>query len=527
MSVGILALIGLIPIVALFLMLVVFHVPTHWAGIIGWIIVVIVALLFFNTSLEASMMASLEGVVSSLGITLLIAASIFQINFMEETGALDRIVAFVKGLAPDDQAVQAMTVANGAGTVLVSIGATPVGVLPPVFKGLGYSNFLCVALPAIGFLGLDAYGMLAICMTALCGILGCDIVELNKIVVLFLPFVSTAIAFAMLWLIGKGKAMKSGAGPAIVAGLSGSAVCAIIAYVPAFQGAILLSGVFGGLAVMACELLYLKLRGRRLFDSGVYDDKDKAAVARLGLGKALLPWILVVVALCIVNFVPPVYNYLANTLACPVSIIPGSTVKIRPLWNAYTWMVVATLVSAIWLKPSAAQWKSIGAKFVKRGIKPIVAVCAFYALGILMNKTGIDPSAGWVVVDKMNNIPSVLAMASADLFGSVYPIVVAPLTVFGAFITSSQTSACIMFSNYFLEAGTALGMNYLVFAATAVIAGGVAGVISPAKLLNAASVIGADGADQEALGKCLVPTILVIVLQCALCFIAVQFIPLV
>lgn len=525
MSIGFLALMGLVPIIAVFLLLVAFHVPTHLSAIIGWAITVAVAMAFFNTSFEASMLASLEGVISSLGITILIAASVFQISFMEETGAIERIVAFVKGLAPDDEYAQTMTIANGTGTVLVSIGATPVGVLPPVFKGLGYSDFLCVALPAIGFLGLDAYGFLSICMVAVCGMTGMDIIELNKVVVLFLPFVSTAVAFAMLWLVGKGKAIRKGWGAALVAGLSGSAACALIAYVPALQGAVLLSGIFGGLVVMLCELLYVKARGQRLFDEEKYDEKDRAAVKRLGLGKALSPWILMIILLCIVYLVPPISGFLQNDLACPVSVIPGSVVNTRPFYNAYTWLVVGTLLSAVFLKPNGRQWRGIGRKFAKRAPKPLIAVCMFYALGILMNKSGIDPAAGWVIVDKVNNIPSVLAMVSVDLLGAAYPVIVAPLTVFGAFITSSQTSACIMFANYFIEAGNMLGMSFYVFIATAVIAGGVAGVISPAKLLNASSVIGAEGADQEALGKCLLPTILIVVLQCVLCFVAVQLIP--
>ncbi len=525
MSIGVLALLALAPIVIIFLLLVVFKVPTHWAAVIGWVVTIAFAMLFFNTSIEVALRSSLAGIVSSLGITLLIAAAVFQIGYMEEVGAMQRITAFIKSLAPDNRAAQTMIVGNGAGTTLVSIGATPVAILPPIFKGLGYSDFLAVALPAVGFLGLDAYGMLAICMVAVSDMTGLSIVELNKIVVLFLPVISTAIAFVMLYLADKWQGVKNGWAAALIAGLSGSLACMLIAYVPVLQGAILLSGVIGGIVVMLAELLYLKICGYRLFDDSKLDDADKESMKKMSLAKALSPWILMVIFLCATNFIQPLYNLLANQLACPVEVIPGSAIKTRPLWNAYTWAFVATILSAVILKPTKSQMKGTLKKFTQRAPKPMIAVCVFYALGILMNNTGMDASAGWKVVDSTNNMISVMALASVDLFGTLFPVISVPLTVFGAFVTSSQTSACIMFANYFITGGVSLGFNYLAIMGMAVIAGGVAGLISPAKLLNAAAVIGADGADREALRKVLVPALILVVLMAVMCFIACLLLP--
>jgi lactate permease len=69
----------------------------------------------------------------------MVAASIFQITFLESTGALKRIVVFVKTLARNNHAVQIMIINMGIGTLLVSVGATPVSILPPIMLALGYS----------------------------------------------------------------------------------------------------------------------------------------------------------------------------------------------------------------------------------------------------------------------------------------------------------------------------------------------------------------------------------------------------
>lgn len=525
MDVGILALLALAPVIIIFILIVAFKVPTHWAAIIGWAVTIAFAMLFFNTTIEVALRSSLSGVVSSFGITFLIAATVLQIGYMEETGAIQRITAFIKTLAPDNQAAQTMIVGNGAGTTLVSIGATPVSILPPIFKGLGYSDFLAVALPAIGFIGLDAYGMLGICMVAVSDLTGLSIYEINKFVVLFLPIVSTAAAFAMLFIINGWQSVKSGWAAALVAGLSGSIACFIIAYVPALQPAVLLSGIIGGIVVMFAELAYLKIRGYRLFDRENLSEDDIESEKKMSLAKALSPWILMIVFLCITNFIGPVYDLLYTTLACPIEVIPDSKVMTRPLWNAYTWAIVATVLSAFILKPTGAQIKGTFVKFAQRAPKPMIAVVVFYALGILMNNTGMDPEAGWKVVDSSHNMISVMAIASTNLFGTLFPLITAPLTVVGAFVTSSQTSACVMFSNYFITGGEAIGMNYYAMVAIAVIAGGVASVISPVKLLNASAVIGADGADREALRKVLVPALAVVAICAVLCYIACLIAP--
>lgn len=105
----------------------------------------------YNTSLEASLRSSLVGLISSFPVSIMVLASIFQITFMQATGALQRIVIFIKTLCPTDKVVQIMLLNIGAGTLLVSIGATPVSILPPILVALGYSTFVAVALPAIGF----------------------------------------------------------------------------------------------------------------------------------------------------------------------------------------------------------------------------------------------------------------------------------------------------------------------------------------------------------------------------------------
>jgi lactate permease len=148
------------------------QMAADYSGIVGWILTLIIAFFFFNTSFEVGMRSSLAGVIASFPVSLMVIASILQITFMEATGALRRVVVFLKTLAPSDQATQIMLLNVGAGTLLVAIGATPVSILPPILLALGYSTFVAVALPAIGFDALCTFALLGAPLVAFSDLTG-------------------------------------------------------------------------------------------------------------------------------------------------------------------------------------------------------------------------------------------------------------------------------------------------------------------------------------------------------------------
>lgn len=137
-----------------------------------------------------------------------------------------------------------------------------------------------------------------------------------------------------------------------------------------------------------------------------------------------------------------------------------------------------------------------------------------------MNNTGLQPVDGvWKVTDVMNNMISVLALESAKLFDWAYPLVVAPLGLFGGFVTSSEAAALGMFAKYNFIAAEKLAINPLIVAAPTGIGAGLASVISPGKLQNASAVIDADGEEQDVIKKVFPICIFMIVVAAIMCFI--------
>lgn len=515
---ALLCVLTLLPIIVVLGLMIWKNTAVHITAFIGWALCVVLAYFFFNTSFEVSMRASLSGLISSFPISLMVLASILQISFMESTGALQRITVLLKTLAPVNKATQIMMVNLSAGTLLVSAGATPVSVLPPIMQGMGYSKFVSIALPALGFDALCTYSMLGAPMVTYSDLAGVSLVKAAQVFSLYLPVISTAIAFAMLWLVGGVKMMKQGYIPAFLAGVSLGLVAVAVAYIPFLNAGIVLTGIIAGFVTILLLILYLKIKRKPVIDRSILTEADLAVEKEMSLAKALSPWIILIGSLLIVNFYQPIYDCLFCNYALPVSVIPGQTVKIRPLWNAYTWVMLSTILSAFILKPNGKQVRAILNKWWSRFPKPVLSTMFFFMLGLLMNNTGlVNAGDVWKVLNPAHNMISVLALSSAAVFGQMYPLIASPMGLFGGFVSGSEASTLAMFAKYNIMTSEILKVNPLIVTAATGIGAGLASVCSPAKLQNAAAVIDAVGEENQVIRKAFPISIILVIIAALMC----------
>lgn len=507
-------LLTLVPIIAVLVLLIWAKQPADLSGFIGWVLVILVALFFFNTSLQVGLTASLAGVVASFPVSLMVATSIFQITFLESTGALKRIVVFVKTLAKNDQAVQIMIINMGIGTLLVSVGATPVSILPPIMLALGYSTFVAVALPALGFDSLCTYALLGAPLVVFSDMTGTSLTDSALVFSQFMPIISTMIGFGMLLIVGGWTKVKEGFIPCLLAGLTMGFTAMAVAHI---GKGIVLTGVIAGLASVLVMIIYLKLQRKPLLDRSCITAQDKEIEQSMSLGKALAPWLILIGSSLIINFWPPLFNLLFKDMALPLQIIPGGKpVNTRFLWNAYTWVIISTLLAVPFIKPTKDQWKEIVSKWWQRAPRPTFSAAIFFAIAYVMMFSGFAPSAeGWALIKPDHNMISVLAIRSADFFQSLYPAVAAFLGLLGGFVSGSEASAIALFTKYNMMTSGILKVDPLVVTAGTAIAAGLASVISPAKLQNAAATIDSLGIESKVI-KIAIPIALVFTTVAAL-----------
>jgi lactate permease len=181
----------------------------------------------------------------------------------------------------------------------------------------------------------------------------------------------------------------------------------------------------------------------------------------------------------------------------PLEIIPGAPEKMRVFWQAYFWLLVSTFLALPFLKTNKAQLNVSFQKWIKRAPRPMLASAIFFAIAFIINHSG--KGMDWTLTDPNNNMVVVLADASTAVFGKAYPFIAPFLGLLGGFVSGSETSSIAMFTNLHLSIAEKIGASGLIIAAVSGIGGGLASVISPAKLQNAAAAIDRIGEEASVL----------------------------
>ncbi len=494
----------LLPIIVILCLLLLFRKPADVSGALGWLTIAVIAWGFFQTSPEVILRSTAAGLIRSFSVSLIVATSLLQMALMEKTGALRRIIIFIKTLASGNQAVQIMMINIGFGTLMVAVGATPVSILPPILIAMGYSTTVAIALPAIGYDSLCTYALLGAPIVVFVDIannfLGqgqeISLHQAGSIFFMFLPLVSTLIGFCMLWIVGRWQAVRRGWLPCLITG----AVIGIVSWFSNhFDNLVVLTGVFCGMAVVLAMAGYLRMTGGTLIDRSILTADEQAYARRFPLWKAFTPWMLLVVLILSLNIPQEMFTLLYRTLKLPITGLTadGKPLDTRILWQAYTWILVSTLLALPVLRPTGRQLRETLQLWLKRAPRPVFAAAVFFAIGEVMNMTGYDMAAGSYVAPSMVRV---LADWSAQGFQSAYGLVVTFIGLFGGFLTGSEASTIAMFAKYTMTTAKNLGLSsdgLLIITAGLAFGGGLASVVSPAKLQNAAAAIdriGEEGA---------------------------------
>ena len=503
MDLSILFILAILPMLLIFVGLVLFRQSGTLMGIFGWILTVIIAVFFFQTSASVALAASWEGVLSSFGISLMVLFSILQVTMMDVTGAISSITAYIKTIAAE-RYEQIMMLNVGFGTFLVSIGATPVTMLPPIMLALGFSPLAAVALPCLGYDPLTSFSLLAVPITLPAAAFGLDVRSLGITVAWFLPVISTGIALAMLWVADGMAGVKKGFVTALVAGLT-LGLCAILFVHILPPAAIGLVGVFSGLVTIGVLFLMRKIRGRPLdvsepsaIQAAKEERKDK-----MPLWKAALPW-MVLVVFCIVISIPVIKSGLPSILGNmqKIPVMADQIVNLNLLSQAYFWVLVSTLITAPVLIRSKEEVGKITQLWLKRAWSPTLAAMVFFAIAYVMDWSGKSVNSGALTLATgASNMNVVIGLVLALIFGVAFPLFSPMLGLFGSFVSGSETSSNVMFYGILKKSTDVLNLNFIQVYAAHLVAGGIASGVAVAKIINAAAVVDKIGIEGEVVRK--------------------------
>lgn len=515
-------LISFVPIIVIIIMLVGFKVRGDITGIVGWILMLAVAAIFFHTSIQVGLLASLKGALASMSITGMGFFALLQITFLQHTGALQRIVVAIKTFSHDDKSCQIMVINVVFGTMLVCVGATPAIILPPIMFAMGYATVIAIALPCIGYDSLCTFAMLGATVVTLTDILvgsgftinGAEptVAQVAQYFSHYLPVITPCICISMLLMAGGLKLLKEGWFTAILTGVCmGGSAWLLNMYAPF---TVTLLGVCAGAITLVIMLLYMKIRGIQFFNHDVLDEEDLKAEAVMPLWKALSPWVLLIFFCVITNFIGPLKDILyAGALEFRIVLWANDAGQpMRFIWQAYFWVLVSTLIGSAIIKPPKGMWKEILKDWNHRWAPPTISSFVYFMIAYVMMYSGyaFDASGALNLVNEDWSIPALWAHSAADLFGWWYPVANGFLGLLGGFITGSEASTAALFASYNIISAQDLGLNAIAVIASGGIAAGLASVITPVKLQQSAASLNKVG-EEGAVLRHVIPYAIVLV----------------
>ena len=512
------AVIAALPIFIFLLLLGVFRKPAWMAGLVGLCAALALAVGAYGMPVTPAASAALYGAAFGLfPICWIIYWAIALFRITTESGKFAIIRDSIGRLTPDPR-LQALLIAFAFGAFLEGAAGfgTPVAIAATMLSGLGFSAFSASALCLLANTAPVAFGSIGIPVITLAGITGLPLQKLSGDVAILL---SPVALFIPAWLIVGMAGWRAISGivlPALVAGASFAITQFVISVFLGPQ----LSALLAAIVSMVCLVLLLRLRryrpkpgqpstslapGADLRTIGLHHSttpipQSAAAVTtQHSAREVLFAWMpYVFLILCVVVWgIAPVHNVLnRGTMTFAWPGLHDVVVRMPPVSKAPspypalfsfnfftasgTACMVATFLSALYLRVSFSDFLAILVRTIKQLALPILTIALVLAVGFLMNYCGATATLG-------------LAFASS---GKMFPFFSPFLGVLGVFLTGSDTSSNALFGNLQVVTANRLGLDPVLMAA-ANAAGGVMGkMISLQSIAVAAAATTLSDQDQ-------------------------------
>ncbi|HKZ48991.1 MAG TPA: L-lactate permease [Thermoplasmata archaeon] len=480
----------LLPLLVVFVGILLFRQSGATMAVVGWLLALALAVLYFHTGIDVALAASLYGVLKSFGITIAVMFTMLMVFLMREAGALEVISAAVRRVARTREE-QAVFIGIGFGSFVTSLGVVTPSLFPPFLVALGFDPTSAVSIAVLGYNATTSFALLSIPVTLPASLFGIDAQLLAYKICLYLPAVSTLLAVLMLYLVGGRESLRRGWRQAVVAGLSIGV--SALAFTAAGTPVLLVGVLAGGLTMVVLYLLSRRTRGR-------------SAEPRLDRGeflRAVSPWILLV-AFALLISLPPLTSALKAADGTAQFRILGAPMDFDVLVQVYTWILLATLLSIPLLRLDRKRVAAVTRLWTRRIVQPFLAYSLFFAIAYIMAWSAMTTANGVLVPSpyyREYNMNLVLADALAWAFGSSFVVVAVWLGVFGAVVGGSEASSNVMFYSIQRDIATKIGLSdaqFLTTYAAHANGGGIASAITPSKINNAVVTINA-GREVEAL----------------------------
>src|SRR5690242_18711302 len=412
-----------IPVVTLLVLIASGRVKAHVAAIIAVILTNLIAIFIFTMPAGMSIRASLLGVVAGFfPIGWIVLNVIFLYQITVATGRFELLKRAIGGVT-EDRRLQLLLIAFSFGAFFEGSSGfgTPVAMTSAILIGLGFSPLAASGLSLIANTAPVAYGALGTPIAGLAQVTQLDPYILGAMVGRQLPFFSLIVPFWVVWAFAGWRGMKDVWPAILVTGVSFAIPQFVISnYINPW-----IVDIGASLISMGCLILFLrvwqpkqlwlspKLRGtdESAATMAAAQPLDKTPLSQAQLWSALLPWIIVCIAMLIWgngafktwansiftwNYPVPELHNMINKMP-PVAAKPtpeGAVFAFTYLSFTGTGMLIAAIISGLLMGFSPARMIGAYGRTIRLCAVSLITISAMLAIGTLTRLSGVDATLG-------------------------------------------------------------------------------------------------------------------------------------
>jgi lactate permease len=539
MGVANLALLSLLPIMAVALFLVVLRWPASRAMPISYVVAVVLALGVWQVPAAQVAAASVRGLIITVELLYIIFGAILLLNTLEESGALITIRRSFRDITPDRR-IQVIIIAWLFGSFIEGSAGfgTPAAVAVPLLVGLGFPAMAAVTAGMIiqstpvsfgaagtpilvgvntglsGDAAIQAFAISYGCADwwQFLATIGTKVAILHAAAGTLIPLLVVTL---MTRFFGKERSIRAGLEVwpfALFAALAMTIPYVVVAFAlgPEFPTLI---GSLTGLAIVvpAAKMgLFMPDRTRPWdFESpdrwpadwrGTLQFQEAAVDRRTpSVAVAWVPYLLVALLLVATRLTSLPLSGLLKACTVPVQDIFGTGIGrvVQPLYLPGTVFVVVSVVTLLLHRMAVPAFR----RALGRSAQTMVAASVALVFTVPMVQVFIHSGGG---AAGYNDMPIALAAGVEALAGRLWPLFAPVIGGIGAAVAGSNTISNMMFSRFQFDVALRIGVDPTWIVALQAVGGAAGNTICVHNVVAASAVVGMVGREGWVIRKTLI-----------------------
>jgi lactate permease len=537
-SLGLSSIVAVLPLVVLFVLLGVVRMRAWLASVIGLVVALLVAILFYSMPVGDALNSGLLGAAFGFfPIMWIVINAIWIYNLTVETGHFDVLRRSFASVS-DDQRVQAIIIAFCFGALMEALAGfgTPVAISSVMLIALGFRPLKAATVALVANTAPVAFGALAVPITTLATVTKLPVDDLGAMVGRQTPILSVFVPLALVFIVDGKRGLKQVWPAAIVCGLT----FGVFQYLASNFWSIPLADIIAALASAGAVLAfsrvwrpaegYVEASDERTDEptggggtAGGGTVTDTRVDTRGEVLRAYAPYLIIIVVFVLATRIPAItgvaptkpgpngtglevatwiYNWPGLHIVSDTGKAVATTFKLNLLSAAGTLLLLSGLLTLPVLRIGFGTALRTYGRSIAQLKSAILTVMVVLALGFVMNESGQTTTLG-------------LWLAGA---GGIFALLAPILGWLGVAVTGSDTSSNSLFGALQISAASSANLSPTLLAA-ANSSGGVLGkMISPQNLAIAAGAVGLEGREGEIFRRVLIWSVVFLLFMCVLVY---------